>query len=122
MTKNQKSVAYRAAAAAMASLRAAADRGYDEMTGAEEFTVEVVTVSSRRSAGVARSWTDPATRQARITKHAVICDGVEYSSLEVAFKALGLPMSKFIGFRKDLKAAKEQVFGKHDFFLVEVAA
>lgn len=89
-----------------------ADRA-DEMTGAEAFETP-----TRRSSGIAKSWADPETRKARMTRHAVECDGVTYESLEKAFKALGLPMAKFIGFRKDLKAYGEQSFGSHDFKLV----
>lgn len=71
-----------------------------------------------RSAGVAASWTNPEVKAARSTRHAVAVDGVEYRSVREAFAALGLPMSKHIKFRGELKKAGEGVFEGHDFKLV----
>ena len=91
---------------------------HDEMTGMEEFTVK--TVNAKRREAAALGWVDPTIRAARMTKHAVECDGVYYTSLAQAFKAHDLPMSKFHKFRLDLKAYGEQVGWKHDFVLVPV--
>lgn len=58
-----------------------------------------------RAFGGAESWADPAVRAARLTRHQVRVDGVLYRSVAAAFEALGLPMSKHIAFRGQLKAA-----------------
>lgn len=66
-----------------------------------------------RAFGGAESWADPAVRAARATRHAVRVDGVLYRSVAHAFEQLGLPMSKHIAFRGQLKAAgKLDAFGR----------
>lgn len=72
-----------------------------------------------RSAGVAKSWLDETIKAARSARHSVEVDGVAYGSVAKAFKALGLPMSKHIKFRGELKKAGEGVFEGHDFRLVQ---
>lgn len=66
-----------------------------------------------RAFGGAESWADPAVRAARAARHQVRVDGVLYSSVAHAFEQLGLPMSKHIAFRGQLKAAGAlEAFGK----------
>lgn len=71
-----------------------------------------------RSAGVAKSWADASVRAARSARHAVTVNGVAYGSVMKAFIALGLPKSKLIRFRGELKKAGEGVFEGYDFKLV----
>jgi hypothetical protein len=72
-----------------------------------------------RSAAIAESWKDDDVRKARSTHNAVEVDGVRYRSVREAFKRLGLPDSKHIKFRLQLKMYGEQAFGKYNFTLVQ---
>jgi hypothetical protein len=72
-----------------------------------------------RSAAIADSWKDDDVRKARSTHNAVEVDGVRYRSVREAFKQLGLPDSKHIKFRGQLKQYGEQAFGKHNFVLIK---
>lgn len=72
-----------------------------------------------RAAAIAASWADPEVKAARVTRHSVNVNGVEYRSVREAFKALGLPDSKHIKFRMDLKATGKQSFGGHVFVLAD---
>lgn len=66
-----------------------------------------------RAAKIAASWADPAVRAARVQRSAVTVDGTQHRSVCAAFEALGLPMSKHIAFRAELKAAGAlEAFGK----------
>jgi transposase-like protein len=69
-----------------------------------------------RAFGGAASWDDAAIRAARVTHHGVsFTDAAgtrQFRSVCDAFEKLGLPMSKHIGFRSQLKAAgKLEGFG-----------
>lgn len=65
------------------------------------------------AAAIAASWGDKAVYAARITRHAVVVDGVTFKSVRAAFAALGLPMGRHISFRGLLKAEGEiNAFGK----------
>ncbi len=61
---------------------------------------------------ISASWNDADTRAARSLKQKVSADGVTYRSVREAFKALGLPDSKHVKFRMELKAAGSLPF-KH---------
>lgn len=74
--------------------------------------------NEKRAAGVTASWLKPDVKAARSARHAVEVAGVQYRSVREAFKALGLPDSKHIKFRGDLKRQGEGVFEGHDFKLV----
>lgn len=66
------------------------------------------TPSHRRSnsEGIAKSWDNKEVAQKRLTRNAVMVEGVgEFKSVRVAFVALGLPDSKHIRFRMKLKEA-----------------
>ncbi len=66
------------------------------------------TPSHRRSnsEGIAKSWDNKEVAQKRLTRNAVMVEGVgEFKSVRVAFAALGLPDSKHIRFRMKLKEA-----------------
>jgi hypothetical protein len=58
-----------------------------------------------RSASTRESWSKPGVHEARRKRDGVSVDGVQYKSVRDAFKALGLPDSKHVPFRKKLKAA-----------------
>ena len=86
---------------------------------------------AQNSAGVAASWTNSATRLARVTKHGVKVtfngETKEYKSVAEAFRDLRLPFEKHIKFRGVLKASKKEAFtnAKGEVFmftLVEAAA
>ena len=67
---------------------------------------------ARRSLAIAKSWNNPETAAKRSERSKVLVDGVLYKSVREAFEALGLPMSKRIRFRMELKAAKSlEAFG-----------
>lgn len=85
----------------------------DEMTGMVEFT----TKSTKRSDSVSKSWADPAVRVSRLQRHAVVVDGVSYSSVAMALKALGLPASKIISLRGKLVKNGPQELNGHKFSL-----
>lgn len=64
-------------------------------------------IREKRRAGTSRSWGDPEVRAKRIARHGVEVDGVYYSSVAEAFRALDLPMKKCIEFRGELKRIGE---------------
>lgn len=65
------------------------------------------------AAAISASWADATVYAARITRHAVVVDGVTFKSVRAAFAALGLPMGRHISFRGLLKAEGEiNAFGK----------
>ncbi len=75
--------------------------------------------SATRSAGVRKSWSDKNTHDLRSARHHVVVNGVEYRSVRAAFTALGMPLSKHIKFRAQLKAAKVLAWNdKFQFSLV----
>lgn len=49
-----------------------------------------------RSAAIAQSWQDPATKAARSARYAVTTGGTVYKSLPAAFVALGLPLTNAV--------------------------
>lgn len=70
---------------------------------------ERAAVDSARSEGVARSWFNEEVRIKRSTRHGVVVKSrsglrQEYRSVRQAFAELGLPLSKHIRFRMELKA------------------
>lgn len=75
--------------------------------------------SELRAAGIKASWQDPDTLLARSTRNRVTVGGTEYRSVAAAFVALGLPLSKHIAFRKELKAATKATFDQHQFSILE---
>lgn len=90
---------------------------YNVNTGkAAKFTGER---GEQHAQAIAASWADPEVKAARATRHHVTVNGVEYRSVREAFRALGLPDSKHIKFRMDLKATGKQAFDGHVFILAE---
>lgn len=64
------------------------------------------------------SWKIPEVRTARCERSAVDVDGETYRSVRAAFEALGLPISKHIAFRMELKEkGKLHAFG-HEWEIV----
>lgn len=64
------------------------------------------------------AWKDSDTYEARSERSAVMVDGIEYKSVPKAFAALGLPKSKLVRFRSQLKdAGKMNEFG-HEWEIV----
>lgn len=75
--------------------------------------------SATRSAGIRKSWSDKNTHDLRSARHHVVVNGVEYRSVRAAFTQLGLPLSKHIKFRAQLKAARVLAWNdKFQFSLV----
>lgn len=74
--------------------------------------------SGERSEAISKSWADPDVHARRVTRHKVKVNGVEYPSLYQAFVALGLPVSKLIKFRLELKASGKQKFEGNAFVLI----
>jgi hypothetical protein len=62
-------------------------------------------VPVNRSAAIAASWSNPATKAKRSERSHVIVDKVEYRSVLQAFEELGLDVKKHIAFRIQLKAS-----------------
>jgi rubredoxin len=62
--------------------------------------------SATRSGAIAKSWADPATAAARAERNHVVVNKIEYRSVLQAFQQLGLPVSKHIAFRGQLKASE----------------
>lgn len=71
-----------------------------------------------RSAAIAASWADPEVRAKRAERTHVKVNGVEYPSVRQAFQALGLPDSKHIKFRMELKSAGKLAFEGKTFITV----
>jgi hypothetical protein len=66
------------------------------------------------SAAVAATWANKKVAKARATHNHVRVGGVEYRSVAQAFEALGLPMTRHIAFRLELKAAGRATFNTDD--------
>jgi hypothetical protein len=87
----------------------------------ETLTVTAPTTATgiSRSEAIAKSWTNPETRHKRSLRHPVAVDGVEYTSVRMAFLALNLDLKKHIAFRVGLvEGGKPQNFGGHRFELI----
>lgn len=77
--------------------------------------------SVKRSEGVTSSWKKPEVAAHRSERHHVEVGGIVFKSVAEAFGNLGLPMSKHIKFRGELKRAGSLTFehdGKHYTFKV----
>lgn len=78
-----------------------------------------------RSKAIAASWADAEVARKRAERHSVVVTGgtlkgsQEFGSVSKAFIALGLPMSKHIKFRGQLKAAGKLAFEAYNFAVVE---
>lgn len=66
-----------------------------------------------RSAAIAASWADPVIAAKRAERTHVKASGTLYRSVREAFEQLGLPLSKHIKFRMELKSVQELTF-KHE--------
>lgn len=69
--------------------------------------------SKDRSAAIAASWADPVIAAKRAERTHVKASGTLYRSVREAFEQLGLPLSKHIKFRMELKSVQELTF-KHE--------
>lgn len=79
------------------------------------------TSNEARSVAIAQSWSNPEVAAKRAMRTHVKVNGVEYRSVREAFKALGLPDSKHIKFRMELKAAGKKSFDGKVFVTVNPA-
>lgn len=70
-------------------------------------------VDADRSAAIAKSWEDPAVAAKRAERNAVKAGNKVYRSVKQAFEDLGLPLSKHIRFRMELKSVGTMTF-KHE--------
>ena len=80
--------------------------------------------SEARSKAIAATWENDQIAAARSTRDNVVVDGKgTFRSVAAAFKALGLPMSKHIKFRIDVKANGSGTFkygeGEYEFRVVK---
>lgn len=85
---------------------------------------KAVAAPEGRSAATTRTWADKGVAQARAVRSKVRVGGVQYRSTFAAFQALGLPESRHIAFRMELKTAGRKVFEteagvKHIFTLAK---
>lgn len=72
-----------------------------------------------RSAAIAASWQDPATKVARSMRYAVTTNGETYKSLPAALVALGIPLTNaVIRARAQLRDTGTLTFEGHAFKLV----
>lgn len=70
--------------------------------------------SDTRSKAIAATWCDTLVAAARSARDSVVVEGRgTFRSVATAFKALGLPMSKHIKFRAEVKSNGTAIF-KHD--------
>lgn len=74
--------------------------------------------SKQRAESTRRSWSDKAVHDRRSLKQRVQVNGEEYRSVLAAFLALGLPASKHIKFRAQLKAAGALAWDEKFHFVV----
>jgi len=101
-----------------------------EVKGKNEVETKIVdtvtdkeAIKERQSAGIAKSWLNPATAAARKERHSVTVNKETYGSVRKAFTALGLPDNKHIKFRGQLKKEGKMTFkhlnaeGKEESFL-----
>lgn len=70
--------------------------------------------SNTLSNGVKKSWADPEVRTRRSQRHGVKVDGVEFSSLQAAYREFGLDQKDHRKFRVELKAAAPKSLKRHD--------
>ena len=68
---------------------------------------------TKLSAGVKKSWADPEVRERRSQRHAVKVDGVEFTSLQAAYREFDLDQKDHRAFRKELKAAMPKKLERH---------
>lgn len=67
------------------------------------------------SEGIKESWNDEQTRAARAIRNRVFVKGFgEFKSVKAAFVSLGLPLTKHIRFRIDLKNKKQKTFNYNE--------
>jgi len=66
-------------------------------------------VFAKLSAGVAKSWEDPAVRAQRSQRHACLVDGVEFPSLQAAYREFDLDQKDHREFRKELKTSLKSI-------------
>ena len=78
--------------------------------------------SVTRAEGVRKSWSDKAVHDRRSVKHRVQVNGAEFKSVRAAFEHHGLPMTKHIKFRAQLKAAGSLAWNEKFHFTVVQAA
>lgn len=78
--------------------------------------------SASRSLAIAKSWMDKAIAEARAERTGVVVKhegkAYEFGSVRKAFIHFGLPLSKHIKFRMELKAAGKKDFGAYKFSVV----
>lgn len=70
----------------------------------EEEEARKLEISERRRAAVKASWENPETAAARSARTGVEVDGVYYRSVTDAYEKLGLPGSKCLAHRAELRA------------------
>jgi predicted DNA-binding WGR domain protein len=84
--------------------------------------IEETITKTDRSAAIAKTWADPEVKAARSTRTHVKAGSKVYRSVKQAFEELGLPLSKHIRFRMELKSIGEMTFqhnGKSVKFHIE---
>lgn len=76
--------------------------------------------SADRGAGIAASWTDPAVREARSARYAVVVAGKgQFKSVAKAFSALGLPAKLIIKTRGELVSEGRATVGEYKFRIAD---
>ena len=65
------------------------------------------------SNGVKKSWADPEVRVRRSQRHGVKVDGVEFTSLQAAYREFGLDQKDHRAFRMELKASMPKKLERH---------
>lgn len=93
--------------------RKTAERRVKQMLDAQPRT------NTAHGEAIRNSWQNPDVRERRSQRHKVVVDGEEYDSVRAAFVALGLPLSKHIKFRMELKAAGQLNAHGHDWRVKE---
>jgi hypothetical protein len=73
----------------------------------EQKEARAAEIAAKRAAGTSATWQDPEVRAKRTQRHGVEVDGVYYKSVGDAYLQLGLPMSKCIAHRIELKSLPE---------------
>lgn len=87
------------------------------VTGGKTFSTPI----NARSVAAKASWENEATRAARASRHWVEANGVMYTSMDKAFKALRLPEGDAHGFRRRLvdSVTQQASFAGIEFKLVK---
>ncbi len=67
-------------------------------------------VAANRSEAISKTWADPKVKEARSTRTHVKAAGKVFRSVKEAFEELGLPLSKHIKFRMELKQHAQLTF------------